>query len=106
MPNNYPAWARWRSRETYLPAEFHTSKAFTENLSILKKDLADSSFLSGKIDAPLLLLGLMYQEVSRAIEVEPDTPTKAPDHLVHSPFGVKELKKMETLLKGVQMPSE
>jgi hypothetical protein len=72
---------------------------------MLKKDLADSSFLSGKIDAPLLLLGLMYQEVSRAIEVEPDAPTKAPDHLVHSPFGVKELKRMENLLKAVHIPS-
>jgi hypothetical protein len=73
---------------------------------MLKKDLADSSFLSGKIDAPLLLLGLMYQEVSRAIEVEPDTPTKAPDHLVHSPFGVKELKRIESLLKTVHIPSD
>lgn len=73
---------------------------------MLKKALADSSFLSGKIDAPLLLLGLMYQEVSRAIEVEPDTPTKAPDHLVHSPFGVKELKRMESLLKTVHIPSD
>lgn len=75
-------------------------------MSILKKDLADPSVLAAKIDAPLLLLGLMYQEVARAMEIEPDAPSKAPDHVVHSPFGVKELKKMETLLKGVHMPSE
>jgi hypothetical protein len=74
-------------------------------ISILKKDLRDSSFFSGKFDSPLLLLGLMYQEVSRAMEMEPDSdaPTKAPNHLVHSSFGIKEMKKIESLLKSVRL---
>jgi hypothetical protein len=77
-------------------------------ISILKKDLGDSSFSSGQIDAPLLLLGLIYQEVSRAMEIEPDSdaPTKAPNHLVHSSFGIKEVKKIESLLKSVRLPSK
>jgi hypothetical protein len=77
-------------------------------ISILKKDLGDSSFFCGKIDSPLLLLGLMYQEVSRSMEIEPDSdaPTKAPNHLVHSSFGIKEVKKIESLLKSVRLPSK
>jgi hypothetical protein len=73
----------------------------------LEKDLRNSLVLEDrKIDAPLLLLGLMYQEVSRSMEMEPDAPTKAPDHLVNSPFGVKEVKKIERLIESVVLPSE
>jgi hypothetical protein len=89
-----------------LPAEFHTSESFDRSISILKKDFGDSSFFSGKIDAPLLLLGLMYQEVCRSMEIEPGAPTKAPNHLVNSPFGIKEVQKIENLLKSVRLPSE
>jgi len=75
--------------------------------SILEKDLLNSSVLEdGKIDAPLLLLGLIYREVTRAMEMEPDAPTKAPVHLVNSPFGIKEVKKLERLIKSVVIPSE
>jgi hypothetical protein len=88
-----------------LPVEFHTSDSFDGIISILKNDLRDSSFLSGKIDAPLLLLGLMYQEVSRAMEIEPGALTKDPTHLVNSPFGIKEVQKIESLLKSVHFPS-
>lgn len=89
-----------------MPSEFHTSKSFNKSISILKKDIGDSSFSSGKIDAPLLLLGLMYQEVSRAIEIDPGASTKAPDHLINSCFGIKEMEKIESLLKSVSIPSE
>ena len=75
-------------------------------MSISKNALQDSSFLKdGKIDAPLLLLGLAYQEVSRSIEIEPGTSTEAPDHLVESPFGVRELNKIEQLINSVSLPS-
>jgi hypothetical protein len=75
-------------------------------MSILKKDLRDSSFLKGgKIDAPLLLLGLVYNEVSRAMEIEPRAPTEAPGHLVDSPFGVRELNEIERLINSVHLPS-
>jgi hypothetical protein len=49
----------------------------------------------------------MYQEVSCAMEIEPDSdaPTKAHNHLVHSSFGIKEVKKIESLLKSVHLPS-
>jgi hypothetical protein len=89
-----------------LPAEFHTLDSFNKSISILKTDLRDLSSLSGKIDAPLLFLELMYQEVCRSMEIEPDAPTKAPNHLVKSPFGIKEVQKIESLLKSVRLPSE
>ena len=88
-----------------MPSEFHTSNSFDQGISILKNNFGDSSIFNGKIDAPLLLLGLMYHEVSRAMEIEPGAQTKAPDHLVNSPFGIKEVKKIESLLKGVHLPS-
>jgi hypothetical protein len=73
---------------------------------ILKNALGDSSVLNGgKIDAPLLLLGLVYREVSRSMEIEPGIPTGAPDHLVESPFGVRELNEIERLIKSVCLPS-
>jgi len=88
-----------------LPPEFHTVKSFNQGISILKKDLGDLSVLGGAIDSPLLFLGLMYREISRVMEVEPDAPTNAPDYLVNSPFGIKEVKKIEGLLKGIRIPS-
>ena len=45
----------------------------------------------------------MYQEVSCAMEIEPDTSTKVPNHLVNSPFGIKEVQKIERLLKGIHL---
>jgi hypothetical protein len=44
---------------------------------------------NGGIDAPLLLLGLMYREASCAMEVEPGAATDAPVHLFESSFGIK-----------------
>lgn len=106
MPSDYPSWASWNSREVYLPANFHTSASFKNAISILKKSLNDSSILQGgKVDAPLLFLGLVYREVSRSIEIEPGTSTKVPDHLVNSYFGIKELNQIEKVLNGVQIPS-
>jgi hypothetical protein len=74
---------------------------------IVQNALANSEiFESGKIDAPLLLLGLMYREVSRSMEIEPDGDgKKLPDHLVNSTFGVKEIRKIESLLNKVCLPS-
>jgi hypothetical protein len=96
----------WQSKETYLPPEFHSAKPFNRLLKILKGNLKDPFFLNGNIDAPLLLLGRMYQEVCRAMEIEPDAPTKLPHHLVNSPFGIKEMKKIDNLLKTVHLPSK
>ena len=89
-----------------MPSEFHSSASFTKTLSILKKVLSKSSDLDdGQIDAHLLLLGLMYREVSRAIEIEPGAPTTAPDYLINSSFGIKELNRLETLINSVQLPA-
>ena len=74
-------------------------------MTILKKDLGGTLISEGKIDAPLLLLGLMYREVSRAMEIEPGAETAAPLHLIDSPFGIKEVKKIENLLKNIRIPS-
>lgn len=59
---------------------------------------------AGKIDGPLLLFGLLYREVSRSIEAEPDDPTtNVPSHLINSPFGIKQLTEMEKLVNDVQI---
>jgi len=71
-------------------------------LGILERDLGNSKVLEeGKIDSPLLLLGLMYREVSRSMEVEPGGSSKYPEQLVSSKFGIKEVKKIELLLDGL-----
>jgi hypothetical protein len=107
IPKNYPSWASWSNRDIYLPATFHTADSFDKALMIVQNALANSEiFESGKIDAPLLLLGLMYREVCRSMEIEPDGDgKKLPDHLVNSPFGVKEIRKIESLLNKVCLPS-
>jgi hypothetical protein len=88
-----------------LPVDFHSQESFDSGLSIVKKFLGDSSvFKSKKIDPALLLLGLVYREVCRSMEIEPDSPTTAPSHLRDSLFGIKELNKIETLLDAVVLP--
>jgi hypothetical protein len=73
-------------------------------LVILARDLGKPKVVDeGKIDAPLLLLGLMYREVSRSMEVEPDAPSKHPEQVVASKFGIKEVKKIERLLNGLKI---
>lgn len=73
---------------------------------ILKKALKDSSVLNGgMIDAPLLLFGLAYREVCRSMEIEPGDPMGAPDHLAHSPFGIKQLNELERVINSVRLPS-
>jgi hypothetical protein len=105
IPSNYPSWATWKSREVYLPAEFHSPKSFRKALSILRDSFKDSSiFLSGKIDAPLLLLGLIFREVSRAVETEPGEPTQYPQHLVDSPLGIREMNQLEEMITAIDVP--
>jgi hypothetical protein len=105
MPRNYPPWASWSSQEVYLPSSFHLSKSFSNALSIVRDALGDSSiFEDGRIDAPLLLLGLMFQEVSRSIEIEPGAPTLHPQQLVDSPLGIEEMNEIEEMLDSVVLP--
>jgi hypothetical protein len=75
-------WASWESQEVYLPAEFHSASAFKKALSIGLEALKECVLSqNGRIDAPLLLLGLMYWEASRAMEVEPRAVADVPVHL-------------------------
>ena len=68
----------------------------------LKDSLCDPSVLEGgKVDAPLLLSGLMYREICCAMKMEPDAPMGAPKSLINSPFGIKELKEIEAVLDNV-----
>jgi hypothetical protein len=68
---------------------------------MVKKEMTDLSRLDpANVDAPLLLLGLLYREVCRAMEVEPGDET-APDHLINSPLGIKELDQIEKVLNGI-----
>jgi hypothetical protein len=87
-----------------LPSDFHSPGSFKRMLSIAEEDLRDSSVLEGgKVDGPLLLLGLMYREVSRAMEMEPGAPTMAPPHLVNSRYGVKEVNQIQTLIDSITL---
>ena len=106
IPKNFPSWASWKSREVFLPAGFHSSSYFNKTLLIAKELLEDPAVLKGsKIDSPLLLLGLMYREVSRAMEIEPDAPTQSPGHLANSSLGIQQMKKIENLLKSLALTS-
>ena len=68
----------------------------------MKDSLCDPSVLEGrKVDTPLLLSGLMYREICHAMEMEPDAPMGAPEILINSPFGIKELKEIEAVLDNV-----
>ena len=89
-----------------MPAEFHSSAFFSKTLSMLKKALSKPFDLDAGIDSHLLPLGLMYREISRLIETEPKAATTAPPHLVHSSFGIKELKRIEAVIKGIPLPSK
>ena len=102
MPGNYPSWVSWNSQEVYLPSKFHSRASFKSALSILKDSLCDPLVLEGgKVNAPLLLSGLMYREICHAMEMEPDAPMGAPKSLINSPFGIKELKEIEAVLDNV-----
>ena len=57
----------------------------------------------GRIDAPLLLLGLMYWEASCAMEIEPGE-SNVPVHLSQSCFGVKELNKIAVIYTPPPIP--
>ena len=106
IPANYPLWVSWSSWEAYLPVKFHSAGAFKKALSILWKSLLDSEvFEDGRIDAPLLLLGLMYREVSCSMEMEPDSTAKVPIHLMNSNFEIKEINEIERLLVDIPLPS-
>jgi hypothetical protein len=105
IPKNYPSWASWSSKEVYLPASFHSAKSFKKTLSTLKEALKDSSvFEERTIDAPLLLLGLMFREVSRAMEIEEGEATRYPQQLAASPLGIGEMQKLEEFLDAVTVP--
>jgi hypothetical protein len=105
IPKNYPDWASWSSREVYLPAGFHSSKSFKKVLKIVKNALGDSSvFKDRTIDSPLLLFGLMFREVSRAMEIEPGEPTHHPPQLVDSPLGIEEMHQLEETMESVALP--
>jgi hypothetical protein len=104
IPSRYPSWASWSSHEVYLPASFHSSKSFNSALAMVREDLENPVILeSGKIDSPLLLLGLIYQEVSRVMELEPGNPPNLPSRLINSPFGINEVDKIRNFLNDVDL---
>ena len=71
----------------------------------MKEHLFDGSVMNnGKVDVPLLLLGLMYRNVSCSMEVEPGEKTNAPLHLIQSPLGIQELNRVEELINGLSVP--
>ena len=93
-----------------MPVSFHNATSFNKTLVIVKKALTDGVLEDGKIDPPLLLIGLMYRESSRAIEMEPGGDGKSSEYLVNSPFRLPQIKKtqikkLEKLLEGIVLPS-
>jgi len=106
IPSDFPPWASWGSRDVFLPSNFHTAGSFNKIFSIAKKAFGDDSILQGgNIDAPLLLLGLIYREVSRAMEIEPGGDGSSPDHLINSPFGIQQMKKIEIFINSIPLAS-
>ena len=80
--------------------------AFNDALSTVTDHLSDESLMeSGKVDAPLLLLGLIYREVSCCMEVESGENMTAPSHLVDSPLGINKLNEIEDFINGFVVPS-
>src|SRR5882762_1290912 len=102
IPRGYPTWASWKRKETFLPPSFHSKDSFKNVVATIRAELGDASVVEDHIDAPLLLLGLVYREVSRAMEVEPGATTSAPLHLVNSPLGVKELAELDGLMNAIE----
>jgi hypothetical protein len=87
-----------------LPEGFHSEGSFSDILNILRITAKDPSFLKGKtIDAPLLLFGLTFREVSRAIEYEPGA--SGPSYLEGSCLGIKDFDDLVKLLDEVSVPS-
>jgi hypothetical protein len=71
-------------------------------MKTVREDLGNPDVLeAGWMDAPLLLLGLVYREVSRSLETEPGD-SSVPAHLINSPFGRKELDEVQSLINGIQ----
>ena len=68
---------------------------------MVRKEMADLSRLDpANVNAPLLLLGLLYREVCQEMKVESGDET-APAHLINSPLGKKELDQIERVLNGL-----
>jgi hypothetical protein len=67
---------------------------------LVRDELGDPS-VGERIDAPLLLLGLIYREVSRTMEAEPDGSTSVPSYLANSPLGVQHLEELGNLINGL-----
>jgi hypothetical protein len=106
IPSDFPSWVSWQSREVFLPATFHKPSLFNKALTLAKTAFGDSAtFSDSKVDAPLLLVGLMFREVSRAMEMEPGGDDKYPAHLNNSPFGILQIQKIEKLIDAIVIPS-
>ena len=89
----------------FLPADFHKPSNFKKYLSIAERSLGDSNTLEhGKVDAPLLLVGLMCREVSCAMEMEPGGENAFPIQLRSSPFGIQQMQKIERVMDGIVIP--
>ena len=68
---------------------------------MVRKEMTDLSRLDpANVDAPFLLLRLLYREVCRAMEVESGDET-APAHLINSPLEKKELDQIERVVNGL-----
>lgn len=74
-------------------------------LSIFRDTLKESTVFEDRtIDAPLLLFGLAFREVSRAMEMEGRGPDKYPDHLRDSDLGVADMNRMEQMMELISVP--
>ena len=68
---------------------------------MVQKEMTDLSRLNpANVNAPLLLLWLLYREVCQAMEVESGDET-APAHLIDSPLRIKELDQIEKVIDGL-----
>src|SRR5882724_12654776 len=86
-------FAMWTSQEAYMPPAFHTQMGFQKVLNSLRIPPT-----SDKHQVTMVLaLGLMIQDIMRAVEIEPDQfPPGVPEWVTLSQLTVKHL---EALLK-------
>lgn len=92
----------------HLPEDFHdkgVTGGFTAALTTVKQSVTGPpDVVALHIDAHLLLLGLMYREVTRSIEAEPED-SKVPCYLRDSPLGVKELDQIVEVINSIKVPN-
>jgi hypothetical protein len=66
----YPFWATWKSRERYLPSDFHTKAGFLKFTDSIKQPLPEQSYHHLELFA--LVTGLAIRDIDAAMVHDSD----------------------------------